>query len=189
MWGLCYPVFVFCFSSRRRHTIFLNVTGVQTCALPISSPCRARRAGATARPGTPTPGSPPATRSEERRVGKECRIGCKSRWSAYHSKKKATFIRYAYCPSNIVILPNLVSSISRQLIFFFVKQKTAYEISECDWSSDVCSSDLCACTDPCVHVHMHACTHASKQHSLRSEERRVGKECRIGCRSRWSPYH
>src|SRR6056300_1794687 len=26
-------------------------------------------------------------------------------------------------------------------IFFFFKQKTAYEISECDWSSDVCSSD------------------------------------------------
>src|SRR5210317_1057053 len=25
---------------------------------------------------------------------------------------------------------------------FFFKQKTAYEISECDWSSDVCSSDL-----------------------------------------------
>ena len=24
---------------------------------------------------------------------------------------------------------------------------------------------------------------------FRSEERRVGKECRIGCRSRWSPYH
>ena len=26
-------------------------------------------------------------------------------------------------------------------------------------------------------------------HAIRSEERRVGKECRIGCRSRWSPYH
>src|SRR6056300_1789283 len=26
--------------------------------------------------------------------------------------------------------------------FFFFKQKTAYEISECDWSSDVCSSDV-----------------------------------------------
>ena len=26
------------------------------------------------------------------------------------------------------------------------KQKTAYEISECDWSSDVCSSDLSAPT-------------------------------------------
>ena len=25
--------------------------------------------------------------------------------------------------------------------------------------------------------------------TARSEERRVGKECRIGCRSRWSPYH
>ena len=24
---------------------------------------------------------------------------------------------------------------------------------------------------------------------LRSEERRVGKECRLLCRSRWSPYH
>jgi len=28
------------------------------------------------------------------------------------------------------------------LVFFFFKQKTAYEISVCDWSSDVCSSDL-----------------------------------------------
>ena len=24
---------------------------------------------------------------------------------------------------------------------------------------------------------------------LRSEERRVGKECQVRCRSRWSPYH
>ena len=24
---------------------------------------------------------------------------------------------------------------------------------------------------------------------VRSEERRVGTECRIGCRFRWSPYH
>src|ERR1051326_3437258 len=28
------------------------------------------------------------------------------------------------------------------MICFFFKQKTAYEIKECDWSSDVCSSDL-----------------------------------------------
>src|SRR6056300_1209350 len=54
----------FLFASRRRHMSFLNVTGVQTCALPIPTRC-----------------------------------------------------------------------------FFFFKQKTAYEISECDWSSDVCSSD------------------------------------------------
>ena len=25
--------------------------------------------------------------------------------------------------------------------------------------------------------------------AVRSEERRVGKECRLLCRSRWSPYH
>ena len=29
-------------------------------------------------------------------------------------------------------------------VFFFFKQKTAYEIYQCDWSSDVCSSDLFA---------------------------------------------
>src|SRR3546814_9489471 len=28
-------------------------------------------------------------------------------------------------------------------IFFFFKQKTAYEMRISDWSSDVCSSDLC----------------------------------------------
>ena len=28
------------------------------------------------------------------------------------------------------------------LMFFFFKQKTAYEIVSRDWSSDVCSSDL-----------------------------------------------
>ena len=30
----------------------------------------------------------------------------------------------------------------REENIFFFKQKTAYEIKECDWSSDVCSSDL-----------------------------------------------
>src|SRR6266404_4145708 len=57
------------------------VTGVQTCALPISSSRASSRATSTSRPG---PGRSrrrtAATRSEERRVGKECR----SRWSPYH---------------------------------------------------------------------------------------------------------
>ena len=40
-------------------------------------------------------------------------------------------------------------------LFFFFKQKTAYEIVSRDWSSDVCSSDLRArhnniMTDDCV---------------------------------------
>ena len=29
-----------------------------------------------------------------------------------------------------------------EVYLFFFKQKTAYEIRNCDWSSDVCSSDL-----------------------------------------------
>src|SRR3546814_4415427 len=33
------------------------------------------------------------------------------------------------------------------LIFFFFKQKTAYEMRISDWSSDVCSSDLIKGTD------------------------------------------
>ena len=33
-------------------------------------------------------------------------------------------------------------SIALIYFIFFFKQKTAYEIKECDWSSDVCSSDL-----------------------------------------------
>src|SRR3546814_808775 len=34
------------------------------------------------------------------------------------------------------------------ILFFFVKQKTAYEMRISDWSSDVCSSDLTGSTQP-----------------------------------------
>src|SRR6266566_7328831 len=59
-----------------------KVTGVQTCALPILSPYRTTRSS----PTLPATGTCPraGARSEERRVGKECR----SRWSPYHYKKK-----------------------------------------------------------------------------------------------------
>src|SRR6266568_8857415 len=59
-----------------------TVTGVQTCALPISRkpPCARSSAAASRRTGSSARSS---ARSEERRVGKECR----SRWSPYHSKK------------------------------------------------------------------------------------------------------
>src|SRR3546814_3585434 len=40
---LLFVDFVFFFSSRRRHTRCALVTGVQTCALPISVPCRVGR--------------------------------------------------------------------------------------------------------------------------------------------------
>src|SRR5437667_9272774 len=66
-----------------------DVTGVQTCALPISAapaPPRAypsahpRRGRASSPPGRETAAPTAGSRSEERRVGKECR----SRWSRYH---------------------------------------------------------------------------------------------------------
>src|SRR3546814_4735625 len=34
------------------------------------------------------------------------------------------------------------------MLFFFFKQKTAYEMRISDWSSDVCSSDLCGRSGP-----------------------------------------
>ena len=77
---------------------------------------------------------------------------------------------------------------------FFFKQKTAYEIRNCDWSSDVCSSDLRRARLQLLRrEHARGWAVASglvvRQCSVvsvpRSEERRVGKECR----SRWSPYH
>src|SRR5436189_1890394 len=85
-----------------------SVTGVQTCALPISPlatscrPCRGSKHGGTEAPlpEIDAPFALPADfvkkftnlpidfprRSEERRVGKECR----SRWSPHHKKKKKT---------------------------------------------------------------------------------------------------
>src|SRR3546814_3014256 len=75
-------------------------------------------------------------------------------------------------------------------VFFFFKQKTAYEMRISDWSSDVCSSDLAACalvlqTDGVAIVD----PYTAMSFVPRSEERRVGKECVSTCRSRWSPYH
>src|SRR2546430_6033863 len=106
-------------------------------------------------------------------------------------------------------------SLSMILLCFFFSSRRRHTIFDCDWSSDVCSSDLTvdrfkladvsicifdvyeakvlwdgkvrqilvdeADAEPLVGMRL------LKGHELkmRSEERRVGKECR----SRWSPYH
>src|SRR3546814_10490728 len=88
----CFVIYFLClffllfffFSSRRRHTRCALVTGVQTCALPISSSgffshtCQ----GSAVLTGMSV--SARTLRSEERRVGKECVSTCRSRWSPYH---------------------------------------------------------------------------------------------------------
>src|SRR5216684_4695845 len=63
------------------------VTGVQTCALPISRLLQEKVSRRCSMAGPPTLHSgdwATRARSEERRVGKECR----SRWSPYHYKIK-----------------------------------------------------------------------------------------------------
>src|SRR3546814_6638364 len=80
-----YYLFFFFFSSRRRHTRCALVTGVQTCALPIlcvrnSFPAKDGKSFIEELRKHPDK----YTRSEERRVGKECVSTCRSRWSPYH---------------------------------------------------------------------------------------------------------
>src|SRR5690349_22535723 len=71
--------------------------------------------------------------------------------------------------------------------FFFFSSRRRHTRSLRDWSSDVCSSDLSlpalSWNNP---VRGTPPLYAKDlQQIVRSEERRVGKECR----SRWSPYH
>src|SRR2546430_1965608 len=103
---------------------------------------------------------------------------------------------------------------SVQLLFFFSSRRRHTRF-DCDWSSDVCSSDLLGGAGNSIKVphghvevsvfpvrsdrtgHLHDGPQVFRQFrlrfvplvlaavALRSEERRVGKECR----SRWSPYH
>src|SRR3546814_5577106 len=97
----------------------------------------------------------------------------------------------------------------QNVVVFFFKQKTAYEMRISDWSSDVCSSDLSSgwidgaaamgrttsgtgllgrATSRSGSAGLWAMI-GSATCPVRSEERRVGKECVSTCRSRWSPYH
>src|SRR3546814_19278082 len=88
----------FFFSSRRRHTSCALVTGVQTCALPISSAVSdaagidgvAGAAGGLVLQNVSFSGEVPTfteRREEERRVGKECVSTCRSRRSPYSINK------------------------------------------------------------------------------------------------------
>src|SRR2546430_13586914 len=105
----------------------------------------------------------------------------------------------------------LPRSVEAVLAYFFFSSRRRHTIFDCDWSSDVCSSDLYSSmlgsrkpvtvlfsdlvgftslserADPAALV-AQLNRYLSAMVPMvfdRSEERRVGKECR----SRWSPYH
>src|SRR3546814_3795784 len=96
-------------------------------------------------------------------------------------------------------------------VFFFFKQKTAYEMRISDWIQ-TCALPILQHVEPVGRVFGielrgqridrrlgQSPADAAEQHARpdepidchagRSEERRVGKECVSTCRSRWSPYH
>src|SRR2546430_6260229 len=100
----------------------------------------------------------------------------------------------------------------RMMILFFFSSRRRHTRFDCDWSSDVCSSDLEVASgttkkikvrtyERCAECGGSGAARGSRStscgtcggsgevrraaRSMRSEERRVGKECR----SRWSPYH
>src|SRR3546814_1084027 len=98
-------------------------------------------------------------------------------------------------------------------VFFFFKQKTAYEMRISDWIQTCALPIFClsprACADRGLlllggfsfvpqgfdrDANPFAQCRERPRHIFgalifRSEERRVGKECVSTCRSRWSPYH
>src|SRR2546430_10005291 len=118
------------------------------------------------------------------------------------------------CPCTSTSLPLLEARRSRASYVprvFFFSSRRRHTRFDCDWSSDVCSSDLRADLQrsrdlaarrviskaeqdaseskfnrlKAVVDQMSSMISKKEVHAPRSEERRVGKECR----SRWSPYH
>src|SRR5256885_4782991 len=122
--------------------------------------------------------------------------------------------RYVY-NNNVCIINNINYSYPCRyhiVFFFFFSSRRRHTRLQGDWSSDVCSSDLGVDTRVMTAIRMEelaepyirrrAVRHLDKGRMVifaggtgnpyfstdtaaRSEERRVGKECR----SRWSPYH
>src|SRR2546430_6173890 len=99
-------------------------------------------------------------------------------------------------PGEHCVFLHLVSDCA--LLVFFFSSRRRHTRFDCDWSSDVCSSDLLneikeILTKMGLSLGMKFDEHGriiwpplpSQTAAPRSEERRVGKECR----SRWSPYH
>src|SRR5207344_1481402 len=189
---------LFFLSSRRRHTRCGRDWSSDVCSSDLPTGAAATTASrCKAMPTAATTASRCRARSEERRVGKECR----SRWAPFHSKKKTdvyeggSFLArssdyygwQAYCyAAAVIFIFFVVSELSGASFFFFQAE---------DGIRDADVTGVQTCALPISENYLRG---RSKDDFLkrlppesktipmvRSEERRVGKECR----SRWSPYH
>src|SRR3546814_15577648 len=130
----------FFFSSRRRHTRCALVTGVQTCALPISFFLLGPGANMLSM------GGGTADPSADSRSGTN--VACDTEGERFACNVFG---------STHQVWGSLISGYQRPTLNFFTDQNR----SGC----------------------------GAAQAAMRSEERRVGKECVSTCRSWWSPYH
>src|SRR2546421_8211141 len=122
-------------------------------------------------------------------------------------------LMHPYVMSDFALIVHVYSSVVLCFysFFFFFSSRRRHTRSDRDWSSDVCSSDLQSAPPASTCATCSASRLRSADRTLvamrippplvitgsgprrcprpcrgrRSEERRVGKECR----SRWSPYH
>src|SRR5688572_32496401 len=92
----------------------------------------------------------------------------------------------------MLVYVNLVSNIEKKVVelsvfMFFFSSRRRHTRFDCDWSSDVCSSDLFSrrrlVGSNCGSPWRLRARRSTGRFARRSEERRVGKECR----SRWAP--
>src|SRR5438270_8873009 len=81
----------------------------------------------------------------------------------------------------------MTPKICNNILTFFFSSRRRHTRFDCDWSSDVCSSDLALVVTPDQFLLMLGFRQfrqtflIKRIYGLRSEERRVGKECR-SCR-------
>src|SRR3546814_12891134 len=152
---------MFFFASRRRHTRCALVTGVQTCALPISHDVdggvvAVEQAG----------GGDEAQRGGVGLGGRVCAFDGAGGWRAHGALRLKT--GWGDCS---------VGTLGGRIGAARIHRRPPLVVGR-GYAPDAPRTP----TDSSQ-------TFAGVATSRRSEERRVGKECVRKCRSRWSPYH
>src|SRR3546814_10664571 len=152
----------FFFSSRRRHTRCALVTGVQTCALPISA----------------TAGKGPAPRPE-----RACLVGAAGCIHGGGFSPESPMTAYEELSrrfKRLRALQEAAGVLQWDMSAMMPSGGAEARTEQLATLSVVCHEIL---ADPKLDELF------DRASDERSEERRVGKECVSTCRSRWSPYH